>query len=399
MPTPRRGLLLSSPRGLSRPRADCRLGPCQRHHLSELIRLPAEQKYEDELVALRKVDKGAKPEGWQLSPKLVETYILGSTETVPGPKGPVTITPKYIGNRNLVQVAIATLASDRALLLIGEPGTAKSWLSEHLAAAISGTSQYLIQGTSGTTEDQSKYSWNYALLVAKGPVPEALVPSPIYRGMLDGNVVRFEEVTRVSSEVQDALISILSEKNISVPELHDVINAKRGFNIIATANTRDRGVNEMSSALKRRFNFLSIPVVSDLKQEMEIVSRRVSDLSRDYEVQSEVPDHQVEMLVTMFQELRAGATKDGKVKVKTPTPVLSTAEAISVLFNSMILGQHFRERRTTSDDVARSMIGTIAKEKAEDRAVFLEYCENVLKLRKEKEWQDFYKAALKVLKE
>ncbi len=364
-----------------------------------MIRLPAEEKYGIELAALRKADKHPRPEGWRLSPKMVETYVLGSSENFPGPQGPIPIVPKYIGNRNLVQVAIATLASDRALLLIGEPGTAKSWLSEHLAAAISGTSQYLIQGTSGTTEDHVKYSWNYALLVAKGPVPEALVPSPIYRGMLDGNVVRFEEVTRVTSEVQDALISILSEKNISVPELHDVVSAKRGFNIIATANTRDRGVNEMSAALKRRFNFVSIPVVSDLKQEMEIVSRRVSDLSRDYEVQSEVPDHQVEMLVTMFQELRAGATKDGKVKVKTPTTVLSTAEAISVLFNSMILGQHFRERRTTSDDVARSMIGTIAKEKPEDRAVLLEYCENVLKLRKEKEWQDFYKAALKVLKE
>lgn len=367
--------------------------------LPDIIRIPAEQKYEFELAALRGVDKYPRPQGWKLSPKMVETYILGSTETLPGPQGPVAITPKYIGSRGLVQVAIATLASDRALLLIGEPGTAKSWLSEHLAAAISGTSQYLIQGTSGITEDQVKYSWNYALLVAKGPVPEALVPSPIYRGMLDGTVVRFEEITRVSSEVQDALISILSEKNISVPELHDVVSAKRGFNVIATANTRDRGVNEMSSALKRRFNFVSIPVVSDLKQEVEIVNRRVSDLSRDYEVRSELPQTQVEMLVTMFQEMRSGATKDGKVRVKSPTTVLSTAEAISVLFNSMILGQHFRERRLTPEDIARSMIGAIAKEKAEDRGVFLEYCENVLKQRKEKEWQDFYKAAVKVLKE
>ena len=367
--------------------------------MAELIRLPAEQKYEQELVALRKSDKGAKPEGWQLSPKMVEIYILGSTETFPGPNGPVTITPKYIGNRNLVQVAIATLASDRALLLIGEPGTAKSWLSEHLAAAISGTSQYLIQGTSGTTEDQIKYSWNYALLVAKGPVPEALVPSPIYRGMREGKLVRFEEVTRVSSEVQDALISLLSEKTIAVPELHEILSARRGFNIIATANTRDRGVNEMSSALKRRLNFVTVPVVSELKQEVDIVTRRVGELSRDYEVQSDVTEQHVEMLVTMFQELRSGATKDNKVKVKTPTTVLSTAEAISVLFNSKILGQHFRNQKVTHEDLARSMIGTIAKEKPEDRAVFLEYCENVLKLRKEKEWQEFYKAAMKALKE
>jgi MoxR-like ATPase len=367
--------------------------------LAEAIRLPAELKYRDELEALEKADKYPRPEGWRLSPRMVEAYVMGSTGPIPGPRGPVTITPKYVGNRNLVQVAIATLVSDRALLLVGEPGTAKSWLSEHLSAAISGTSQYLIQGTSGTTEDQIKYSWNYALLVAKGPIPEALVPSPIYRGMLEGKIVRLEEITRVSSEVQDALISILSEKTISVPELHDIVSARRGFNIIATANTRDRGVNEMSSALKRRLNFVTVPVVSDLKQEVDIVTRRVNDLSRDYEVQSEVSGQHVEMLVTMFQELRSGATKDGKVKVKSPTTVLSTAEAISVLFSSKIMGQHFRGQRVTDEDIARTMIGAIAKEKAEDQGVFLEYCENVLKLRKEREWQEFYKAAVKALKE
>lgn len=367
--------------------------------MAEVIRLPAESKYAAELEALRGADKAPKPEGWRLSPRMVETYIMGSVDPIPGPRGPVTISPKYIGNRNLVQVAIATLASDRALLLVGEPGTAKSWLSEHLAAAISGTSQYLIQGTSGTTEDQIKYSWNYALLVAKGPIPEALVPSPIHRGMREGKLVRLEEVTRVSSEVQDALISILSEKTISIPELHEIASASRGFNIIATANTRDRGVNEMSSALKRRFNFVTVPVVSDLKQEVDIVTRRVNELSRDYEVQAEVATQHVEMLVTMFQELRTGATKDGKVKVKAPSSVLSTAEAISVLFNSKIMGEHFRNRRTTHEDIARSMLGAIAKEKPEDRGVFLEYCENVVKLRKDREWQEFYRAAVQAFKE
>src|SRR6266516_2371984 len=149
------------------------------------LRLPAEQKFAEELAALAQADLGPKPPRWRLSPKSVETYIMGSTK----PVGGVAITPKYIGDRALVQVAIATLASDRALMLAGEPGTAKSWLSEHLSAAISGTSQLIVQGTAGTSEEQIKYSWNYALLIAEGPSRRALVESPILRGMQRGLVV------------------------------------------------------------------------------------------------------------------------------------------------------------------------------------------------------------------
>src|SRR5688572_13907175 len=146
------------------------------------IRLPAEVKFADELRALAAADRAPRPPGWLLSPRAVETYIFGAAQAVDG----VTIRPKYVGDRALIQVAIATLASDRALLLIGEPGTAKSWLSEHLAAAISGTSGLIIQGTAGTSEEQIKYSWNYALLLAEGPSERALVPSPVYRAMTQG---------------------------------------------------------------------------------------------------------------------------------------------------------------------------------------------------------------------
>src|SRR5262249_55259983 len=156
--------------------------------------------------ALKKTDKDARPEGWQLSPRAVRTYILG------GKAGDVAIRPKYLGNQRVVEIAIATLATDRALLLTGEPGTAKSWLSEHMSAAICGDSLQVVQGTAGTTEEQVRYSWNYALLLAEGPSPRALVKSPIYRSMEQGKIVRFEEISRVPSEIQDSLITILSEK-------------------------------------------------------------------------------------------------------------------------------------------------------------------------------------------
>jgi MoxR-like ATPase len=173
--------------------------------VSTEIRRSAEAKYEIELTALAASDTGAKPPGWRLSPRAVEAYILGADK----PVGGVPITAKYVGHRSLVQVCIATLASDRALMLVGEPGTAKSWLSEHLAAAISGDSSLIVQGTAGTSEEHVKYSWNYALLLAKGPSEQALVPSPVYRAMQSGKIARFEEVTRTTSEIQDTLISLL----------------------------------------------------------------------------------------------------------------------------------------------------------------------------------------------
>ena len=358
------------------------------------IRLPAESKHADELKALAAADKGPKPTGWKLSPRAVETYIMGTDAPVSG----VTITPKYIGDRAIIQVAIATLASDRALLLTGEPGTAKSWLSEHLAAAISGTSRLIVQGTAGTTEEHIKYGWNYALLLAEGPTQRALVASPVYRAMQLGQFARLEEVTRTSSEIQDALISILSEKQIAVPELGEILPAARGFNIIATANTRDRGVNEMSAALKRRFNFVTVPVVEDLEQEVRIVTRREAELRSEYQVGVEPPAELARLLVTLFQELRAGVTKDGATKVKPPTSVLSTAEAISVLFNSAILAQHFGKGKVTPDDLLRSVVGAVAKEGSDDLKVVREYCETVAKGRGGA-WKEFYTAGRQHLKD
>ena len=333
------------------------------------IRTVAEERYADELRALAAEDQAPRPPGWRLSPRAVERYILGGDG----------ITPKYVGDRALVQVMIATLASDRALMLVGEPGTAKSWLSEHLAAAISGTSKHVVQGTAGTGEEHVKYSWNYALLLAEGPSERALVASPILRAMREGSFARFEEVTRTASEIQDSLISILSEKAIAIPELGTQIAAQRGFNLIATANTRDRGVNEMSAALKRRFNFVTVPVIDDLEQEVAIVTRREADLRGDHQVGAAPPAEIARMLVTVFQELRAGVTKDGKTKVRPPATTLSTAEAISVLFQSSILAEAFGAGKVGPAELTRSLVGALSKDGPDDLGVLREYGETVAK--------------------
>src|SRR4029079_7594441 len=273
----------------------------------DILRAPAEELFAEEIAALIAEDKYEKPPGWRMSARAVHTYICG------GKAGKREITPKYMGNPRLVEIAIATLVTDRALLLIGEPGTAKSWLSEHLAAAINGDSTKVVQGTAGTTEEQIRYTWNYAMLIAHGPSPEALIKSPIFRAMESGTLARFEEITRCASEVQDAMISLLSEKRLSVPELASEVAAQKGFSIIATANTRDRGVNDMSAALKRRFTIVVLPTPRTREIEIDMVRKRVRELATSLELRSQIPaDEAVEKVVTIFRELRTGQTLDGK---------------------------------------------------------------------------------------
>ena len=290
----------------------------------------------------------------------------------------------------MVEIAIATLLTDRSLLLIGEPGTAKSWLSENLTAAISGDSGKVIQGTAGTSEEHIRYSWNYAMLLANGPSNEALLKSPIYRAMETGSVARFEEISRCASEVQDALISILSEKTIAIPELSQELPAQRGFSIIATANTRDRGVNDMSSALKRRFNIIVLPAPATLETEVSIVTKRVAEISNNYKLKAQQPSAEaIEKIVTIFRELRKGATLDEKQKLKSPSGVISTAEAISLITNSMALAGSFGTGVVTDEDLASGLQGAIVKDEDKDKLVWKEYLENVMKKRGAA-WRELY---------
>lgn len=352
---------------------------------NNVLRLPSEILYTSELNALKEEDKKEeKPTGWQLSPKAVFKFIVG------GKSGSTNITPKYIGHNRLVEIAIATLLTDRSLLLIGEPGTAKSWLSENLTAAICGDSGKVIQGTAGTSEEHIRYSWNYAMLLANGPSESALIKSPIYRAMDTGSVARFEEISRCASEVQDALISIMSEKTIAIPELAQEVQAQRGFSIIATANTRDRGVNDMSSALKRRFNIVVLPAPSNLETEVSIVAKRVAEISNNYQLKARVPANEViEKIVTVFRELRQGQTLDEKQKLKSPSGVISTAEAISLITNSMALAASFGNGNVTDDDLAAGLQGAVVKDEEKDKIAWKEYLENVMKKRGA-DWRGLY---------
>lgn len=351
-----------------------------------VLRQHAEQQFAEEFEQLAKADDRQRPANWRLSPWAVVTYLVGGTLD-----SGYNVTPKYIGNRRLMEVAVATIATDRALLLFGVPGTAKSWVSEHMSAAISGDSTLLVQGTAGTSEEQIRYGWNYAQLLAHGPSENALVPSPLVNAMRLGKIARIEELTRIPADVQDSLITVLSEKTLPIPELGSEVQATRGFSVIATANNRDKGVNELSSALKRRFNTVILPVPASEEEEISIVVKRVGELGRALELPAEPPAlKEVARIVRIFRELRNGVTEDGKAKLKSPTATLSTAEAISVINNGMALAGHFGDGVLRPADMAAGMIGAVIKDPVQDQVVWTEYLETVVKERSE--WKDLYRA-------
>lgn len=355
-----------------------------------ILRQPAEVKYAEELAYLESIDDNPRPFTWRLSPRMIRVFVLGSTAA---DKLERPIVTKFFGDPNTVERTIVTLASDRGLLLIGDPGTGKSWLAELLAAAICGNSTHVVQGTAGTTEDHIKYSWNVAMVIANGQSRDSLIASPIMTSMQLGQMGRFEELTRCGSDVQDALISILSEKYLTIPELKgdNVVFAQPGFNVIATANARDRGVNDLSTALKRRFNFVQIPIVTNKKTEREIVLFRTKELLARNKFEVEVPPAMLEILLQTFADLRessaAASSDDDRLESS-----LSTAEQIGVVEDAMLHGQFFGSGALVPDSLARSLIGTLVRRIPEDVSILNKFWHAVVDKRAKKsesDWKEF----------
>ncbi len=364
--------------------------------MQESIKPPVEVRYKEELLALQNTDTGRRPENWRMSPMAVRTFILGSAKPVQYEGKEYNIEKKYFGNDALVERCIVTLAGNRGLMLVGEPGTAKTMLSELLSAAISGVSTNTIQGTAGTTEDMIKYSWNYALLLAKGPSREALVPAPLYVGMEKGILTRFEEITRTPAEIQDSLISVLSDKVLNVPELGDdgFLFARPGFNVIGTANTRDKGVNEMSSALKRRFNFETVMPVREVALEKQIILNEVGKLAAESGVKMDADEDVAELLASTYHELREGISSHGH-RIDKPAAVMNTAEAVSVYYQTMLTGYYYGEGRMDVDCLVQNLVGAISKENKDDLDKVKGYFNTVIRDKSTKEgglWKQFYEA-------
>ena len=348
-------------------------------------RLPAEIYYADELAKLRKADPYPRPPGWRLSPKGVEAFVLGDTDQ--------GSTRKFVAPAAIVTRVIISLATQRGAMLVGEPGTAKSWLSELICAAISNDSTLIIQGGAIETVQQLLYSWNAAILEKKGPCVEALIPGPLYRGMADGTLVRYEEIARSSPALQDALLSIMSERSIPIPELPEeqsTLYAKEGFNLVATSNTSDQGVNEMSAALKRRMNFETIRPITSVDDEIGVVLREARKLLLASGVEVEPDEEIVRALVVIFHEMRNGQTVDGRSTDRLASAVLSTAEAVSVAHAMGVYAYYYRDGKMIADDFTDFLVGAAIKDNASDLKRMNHYFETEVAEREGAVWETIY---------
>ncbi|MCM1991557.1 ATP-binding protein [Oceanirhabdus seepicola] len=363
---------------------------------NRILRPAAEELYKKELDALENFYTESKPANWRLSPRAVRDFIIGRNEPIEFNGEKIEIKKKFYGDDALIERCIVTLAGNRGLMLVGEPGTAKSMLSELLSAAISGDSSNTIQGTAGTTEDMVKYSWNYAMLLSNGPSRKSLIASPLMKGMEVGSLARVEEITRCPSEIQDSLISIMSDKVLNIPELGNegVVYAKPGFNVIATANIRDKGVNDMSSALKRRFNFETVFPVSNISLEMEIIEKESEKYLKDNNIDMTVDKSAAEILAVTFHELREGISSDG-ARIEKMDAVMSTAEAVSVYIQTALGAYYYGDGKITMDRVVQNVMGAVVKENREDVGKLKNYFSSVIKDRSKKEgeaWKEYYNA-------
>ena len=352
---------------------------------SGVQRVPAEQLFGDELVRLREADRHPVPPGWAMSPIAVEQFVCG--DEVLG------VARKFVATEGVVRRIVISLCTDLGSLLVGMPGTAKSWLSELLAAAISRDSSLSVQGGAVSDIQQLLYTWNEALVQQKGPCREALVPSPVFRAMRDGKIVRFEELARCPQPLQDALLVILSDRVITIPELsgeEGVLYARAGFNIVATSNSVDQGLYDMSAALKRRLSFELIKPIRHVHDEMDVVLQQLERHNKQSGIEIDPDPEVIEVLVTIFHELRNGQSLDGRSTDRLAGATMSTAEAVNVAHALSVHAYYYSDGRMTIDNLLHFIIGSTLKDKPEDRRRFLHYFDTEVARKSGSHWRKAY---------
>lgn len=352
---------------------------------SKAQKRPAEQLYAKELQKLQLNDTAPVPPGWFMSAVAVEKFICGDADQA--------IERKFVAEPGVVTRVILSLCTQRGALLTGEPGTAKSWLSELLSAAICADSTQVIQGGAVSSVNQLLYSWNPQMLQQRGPCPEALVSTPLYRAMQDGKILRFEEISRCPQPLQDAILSILSERILVVPELpaaQSTLYAKAGFNIIATANSVDAGLQKMSAALKRRLSFEHIKPIRHIEDEMDVILWETIKLMAANNI-TVTPDAElIEALTVIFHELRNGQTTDGRSTDRLAGATMSTAEAVTVAHAIYTHAYYYQQGEPDATLLLHVLLGSALKDQPQDKRRLKHYIETEFADRPGKYWQALY---------
>ena len=134
-----------------------------------------------------------------------------------------------------------------------------------------------------------------------------------------------------------------------------------------------------------------LPLPDTADEEVQIVTTRVGQMGHALQLPAELDSlSEIQRIVTIFRELRSGVTEDGRTTIKSPSATLSTAEAISVMVNGLTMAAHFGDGEVSASDVASSLVGAVVKDPVQDRIVWNEYLETVV--RERRGWKDLYRA-------
>ena len=210
----------------------------------------------------------------------------------------------YLADDRISQVVFLAARLSKPILVEGPAGVGKTELAKALAAS-SGRRLIRLQCYEGLDEAKALYEWNYKkqllriqadsdkewnqleedifaeeFLLAR-PLLEAIrSPLPV--------VLLIDEVDRVEIETEALLLEILSDFQVSIPELGTVVASSTPFVILTSNNTR-----ELSEALKRRCLFLHI-AYPDTEREKEILLHRVPGL----------PEHMATQIARVVRSIR-----------------------------------------------------------------------------------------------
>ena len=216
----------------------------------------------------------------------------------------------YVADRALVTSVFLGLQLGRPLLLEGEAGVGKTELAKVLASTL-GTRLIRLQCYEGLDVNTAVYEWNYPrqmleirLLEAQGKLHDArahdifseefLLKRPLLQALEaeDGQppVLLIDEIDRADEEFEAFLLELLSDFQVTVPEV-GTVRAEQPPRVILTSNR----TREVHDALKRRclYHWIDYP---DAAREYEIVLARVPD----------TPERLAEAIVDFVQRLRRG---------------------------------------------------------------------------------------------
>lgn len=189
------------------------------------------------------------------------------------------MTSTIVGRRRELELLQAALATGAHVLLEGPPGTGKSTLLRHVAAARH-SSFVLVEGNAELTPTRLVGSFDPALVLTRGYAPEIFVDGPLVHALREGGLLYLEELNRVPEETVNVLLTVMSEGELNVPRLGCVV-AHEQFRLVAAMNPYDAvGTSRLSPAVYDRTCRIAVGY-QDAEQERQIVAQAVPGAAAD----------------------------------------------------------------------------------------------------------------------